>query len=1687
MQKQEEKTTVIHKRAWPQRIVRVFLKTILFLLLFILLIFLLILTPPVQRFLTVRVENYLEKKLETKVDIGRIGFGLSGNVYLNDVYVEDKTKDTLLSGGTIRANVNFMKLFSNEVEVKDIELQNITAKIKRVMPDTVFNFQFIADAFVADQTKNPDTAQTAPLKLSISDITLDNVSLLYRDAITGMDMNGRIGYATTTIDKMDPYTQTFDFPTLIVRNSRFQMKQVKPLLEPKPMSQDIAEAHAPSPMNLSFGVIDVSKVAVQYDNDVSSVYSNINIGKLKADGRLLDVENNRVYLDEFSLANTTATIRLGKSLGAKVVKKQAAQEVAAESTAGWDFRVAKIRFDNNNIHYDDDNQPQLSYGMDYAHLKADDLTLHADNFVFKPDSTALNVLKGSFREKSGFVLSDLQGDLLYGAKQTHLKNLLIKTPGSEIKRYAVLQYASLDELTNNFERAVIDIEVVDSYVQVKDILTFAPQFRNQPAFRNPADVWTMEVVGEGTMDRLQIARLQFDGLQNTQVNAAGTLLGLANPQNAGGNFTIYNLHTTKADMEMLAGNSLAGTGINLPQAVDVSGLISGNTGRLNTRLDINTTDGNLDLQGSFANLTAPASLSYDATIRASRLQLGKILGMQGQVGSLTGKVSANGRGVTPNTINTTFDASIANVGYNRYNYRNIKATGSLRKTVFRINADVADPNADITLSASGDYAAYGPLRIDADIDSVKLHNLNFSDQHLSFRGEINGTANNLNSENLTADMMLTDALLVSGTNRLPIDSLQVIAGHDTEDYIELRSDIASAEIRGEYNILQMGDIIQNNLAPYFSTTTVAAKPVDPYDIRFRAELFLSPALQGFVPDLKEADSVRLQGTLATGEGLDARLSASELVYQTNTVQNLQAVINTNDSGLHVNATMSRLKAGGLDVYATTLNATAMQNNIDFSLNIDDKSDKDKYYLSGLVRQSADGNMTLQLRPDSLLLNYDRWQIDPANSITFGTGILANNFTLSQAGQQLSLQSLGTGADSPLEVRLANFQIGTLTSFLQADSTLVDGVANGTVTFTNLTQQPLFTGNLTVTDLTFQRDTVGNVNAQVSSNGSTYTTNVTITGRGNDVALTGNITPGANDMSMDLDLAIRRFSLNTMRGAMKDFITDASGNLYGNVSISGTTSDPNIDGKINFDNAVITSVAIGGPFRVNNESLIIVNNEGFVVDRFSIRDSANNALTFDGRATTTNFANYNFDINIRGRNFMAINNTKKQNDLFYGKLNISTTLHIGGNEAAPVIDGNLSVNEGTDFTVVIPQQDPAVVSREGVVEFVDFSNPSNNDSLLMAPYDSLNRFSLTGFEVATNISVNKDAVFNIVIDEANGDLVNLQGEATLSAGIDPSGKINLTGNYVIDEGSYQLSYNFIQRRFDIEKGSRLEWFGEPTSAEVDITAIYIANTAPLDLVSDYISAANSTIRNTYLQKLPFQVVLNMEGELMEPEISFDIRLPTDRNYNVSSDIISNVDIRLNQLRQEPSELNKQVFSLLLLGRFVGDNPFESSGEGFSAKSYAMQSVSKLMTEQLNNLAGDLIAGVDLNFDVASSDDYTTGTRRNRTDLNVGLSKQLLSNRLTVSVGSNFALQGPQSTNQQSSNLAGNVALTYQLSRDGRYLLRAYRKNEYFGVVDGYIVETGVRFIITLDYDRFMNLFRRKQSREDNRDRQNELNQ
>ncbi|HLL41787.1 MAG TPA: translocation/assembly module TamB domain-containing protein, partial [Segetibacter sp.] len=731
--------------------------------------------------------------------------------------------------------------------------------------------------------------------------------------------------------------------------------------------------------------------------------------------------------------------------------------------------------------------------------------------------------------------------------------------------------------------------------------------------------------------------------------------------------------------------------------------------------------------------------------------------------------------------------------------------------------------------------------------------------------------------------------------------------------------------------------------------------------------------------------------------------------------------------------------------------------------------------------------SFSLKPDGLMLNYESWTINRNNLIRFGSTIVnVRNFNLNKGNRHVIINSLNSTANSPLEINLKQFDLATLSAFVQTDSLPVEGVLNGNVLIKDILTQPNFTTDLTLNNLSFRKHTIGDVNIKVNNNtANVFATNVTIKGRGNDVNLAGNyyLRP-ADSSSFNFTLNINRLPFKTLEAVSMGTITQASGNLTGKFAINGTVKSHNVEGGINFNQTGFNVPMMGSYFRIDGET-ISLNKQGIRFNTFTIKDSTNNSLIIDGLAGTSNFTNYNLDLTLRARNFRAINVTKRQNPPYYGQLFLNTNMSIKGTETAPVVDGTLRINDSTNLSIVLPQPEPGVVDREGVIEFVDM-DAQGSDTLFkrtLARYDStFNSTALTGFDVSVNLEIQKNATFNIIVDEGNGDFLRVEGGAQLTAGIDPSGKTTMAGTYEIESGAYELSFNFLRRRFDIQKGSKITWTGEPTSADIDITAVYLANTSAMDLVQNLIT---DNTRSLYQQKLPFQVKLIMKGQLLQPELTFDVVLPTENNVRVSNEVLTIVNSRLDQVRTEPSELNKQVFALLLLNRFVSENPFESSGGGggFNAGSFARQSVSKLLTEQLNKLAGSLIAGVDVNFDVNSAEDYTTGQRRDRTNFNMNLSKRLLNDRLKVTVGTNYELEGPQQSKQTTaSNIIGNVTVDYNLTQDGRMLLRGYRKNDYEAIVEGYVIETGLKFIISVDYNKFKDVFRDRRKRRQQREAQ-----
>jgi len=1642
----------------------------------IILVLILIQTSFVQNFARKKIVSYLENKLKTKVEIGKLNIKFPTAISLKNIYLEDQSKDTLLYGGEVSVDINMLGLLRKDIEIKEIALNDIVVKVKR--PDSVFNFQFIIDAFNSGQTSKSQNEDTSSLKINIDRILLDKIRIIYKDSFAGYDMDLALGNFDSKISRFDPSHLLFNIPSITLNGLNGHFYQSEPLNK---NVEDTSKASSASSFNLQLinKEINLSNINVVFKSDPSHLNSSFVIGKVQLHPEKIDLANSLFILKDATLDNSDIAVETNLNVYNKKTQDSVGNSASASSMKII-LRDASIK--NLNLRYDDELAPKAPYGMDYSHLGIQDLSITASNIEYSTDTILASIKKASMKEKSGFVLNNFSSDFYMIPTGVFLYNLLIQTPGSELKNRVYVTYPSIDGIMKNKGELGLYIDLQQSKISMKDALIFMPQLKDQ-AYLSSNSTLYIDAKITGKVSDLNFEKFIVKGLKASDINANGIIKGLPDTKKIYTDLTINKFQTSRQDLlSFIPKNSLPKT-ITLPENLAVSGYIKGGMNNLYTNLTINSTLGNTKINGTLVNITDKNKARYEMVLSTTNLELSTIM-QNPKLGPLTGNFSIKGNGYDPQTANANFTGNISNVTLNHYSYHNLNAEGSIADKNYKVKISLHDPNLDANIEASGLFSGNFPtVKLDGTIDSIKTMPLHFTSQPVFYHGDIKGNFVNINPDSLEGSLLISHSILVNNGKRITLDSIKLIAENAPENQnIALTTDFLSASINGKYKLTQLGTVFQQAMDPYFSLSSKKdSAKAQPYHFTVKGQIINNPVLNTILPQLTQLKPITLTANFASDSGWSMSLKSPHIVYGTSVIDSVNLNTKTKNGSLTFNTSLRRLISGSsFSMYATTLNGTIQNNNIDFILNIKDPESKNKYILSGSLDQPELQKYVFSLKPDNLLLNYTKWTVNKDNKIQyFNNDLNAHNFILTQGAQELSINSAGSGINEPLQIDFKNFKIETLPGFIQSDSLMIAGLLNGNAVVKNIQTHPTFTTNFTVNNLSVYKDTIGNLTAKVNNNISNkYHADVSLQGNGNNVNINGDYLVKTTNSSYDFVINIVSLQMKAVEGFSKGALKNASGNLYGKIALNGSLDKPNIDGKIQFNNTAFNVSMLNNVFKIDNESIAIINNKGILINKFAIHDENNNAIVIDGAINTPDFLNYTFDLKINARNFQAINSTSRDNQLFYGKMVFSTKITVKGTPAHPIIDGDLSINNKTNFTVVLPQNTPGVESREGIVRFVDKS-ATGEDSLFMAPYDSLKRSPLQGYDVSLNIKVDKEAIFNVIVDPGNGDFLRLKGTAQLTAGIDVSGKITLVGSYDIEEGSYDLSFNFLKRKFLIQKGSRIVWTGDPTTAQINITGIYIANTAPYDLVQDQIQSASSNA-NIYKQKLPFEVHLLLQGELLKPQISFDIVLPTDKNYNVSDAVISTVQTKLEQLRQETGEMNKQVFALLLLNRFVGEDPFNNGAGGMNAGTFAMQSVSKLLTEQLNQLAQNLVQGVDINFDLATTQDYTTGNEQDRTDLNVGISKRLLNDRLTVTVGSDFELQGPMQSNQQTSNLAGNISINYKLSKDGKYMLRAYRKNDYTDVIQGYVIETGIGFIISVDYNKFKEIFSSKKQREKKRE-------
>ncbi len=182
----------------PKKLKRFFkiLSRVIIVLLFLLFsLYGLLHVPSIQTWLVKKVTTDLSKKLHTKVSIESVDFTFFYKLQFKKLLIEDRSKDTLLYAGSAMVNVNDWFFTKNNINLKNIQLDDATFKVQRRSKE--WNYQFILDYF-QDTIKDNSKSN---LILDLKKLRVKNLRFISSDYWIGENMNASIEDLDVNIKK----------------------------------------------------------------------------------------------------------------------------------------------------------------------------------------------------------------------------------------------------------------------------------------------------------------------------------------------------------------------------------------------------------------------------------------------------------------------------------------------------------------------------------------------------------------------------------------------------------------------------------------------------------------------------------------------------------------------------------------------------------------------------------------------------------------------------------------------------------------------------------------------------------------------------------------------------------------------------------------------------------------------------------------------------------------------------------------------------------------------------------------------------------------------------------------------------------------------------------------------------------------------------------------------------------------------------------------------------------------------------------------------------------------------------------------------------------------------------------------------------------------------------------------------
>ncbi|WP_339611024.1 translocation/assembly module TamB domain-containing protein, partial [uncultured Planktosalinus sp.] len=1330
----------------------------------------------------------------------------------------------------------------------------------------------------------------------------------------------------------------------------------------------------------------------------------------------------------------------------------------------WIVTLNEIALEENNLHYSvNGEQPQKGTFNPNA-ISLEKFFFVAEDLYLKEETLGIQLNNFRFKEASGLHLKDFIFDGELTEKNLDISKLNFHLNQNVLEGNINLQYASVNQLINNLDASSINTTLDRIELSVDELSRFQPDLKNNEYIQTLSrKKITANLKANGTLAAIEIPNLNLNWGTKTAIYARGTLLKPMDEDSLVLDFPVFNAKTVREDaLAFVDEDSL---GVRVPDNISLKSNFNGTLDDFQIKAVLHTSAGQIDLAGKIQN---KGSINYDTEVEVKKLQLGKIMKNE-QYGELNMSLQSSGEGTNINNLDAELQTTIVSFQLKDYTIENLSLKGDIENGEGNLTSDYRDENLDLNLYSVVELDSVSPkFAVNLDLKGADFQALGLTERNIRgaflLKADFKG-----NTESFRFTAELEDGIAVYENQSYLLGNLNVDAfvNPDTTSF-DITNKMMEVTLRSNAGPVDFTNALQRHFDKYLSddfqvAETINDTVINPVKLKIDAKINQAPIIRDvFLTNLQEMDTIDIQLDFNESKrNLTADIFVPYLIYNSNEVDSLALVLQSDAENFELNFGFRNIIAGPLDIKRTSLKGSIKNQmlNLDFNSYFDEE--KIAHFNADVTRNND--TIRLKINPAEFIINKKEWAIPKDNEILYAENWLAfNNFIIQRNGQKFTLSSSRTEIEKEhIAVIFENFRLSDFLDYLNPEDTLAKGRLDGKLILEDPFGSLGLIANMQINEFNVMDVPMGTLSLEAQERTTAvYDFNLDLNGGEVDLDLTGDFQADETAAKLNLNLALNEVKISAIEGFSDGEVTDAEGSFSGDIKVSGTTAEPKYEGNITFNDARFKIAKLNAVFRLVDESLRI-NNEGLFLDSFQIEDENGNNFLVDGSIGTQTFTNPGFDLQFEANNFRLLNSTRDDNELFYGTAVVDMDATLTGNLNLPKLDAKLNVGEETNVTYIMAESELAIEEREGVVIFVNREDPDN--ILTQTREES---YAVTGFDISALISINENAIFNVIIDEQTGDNFQIGGEGDLNFNINSNGRTTLSGRYTLNKGHFEINlYDLVKRRFEIAEGSTVTWAGDPVDAILDIRAIYRVETSASSLMAPASGSFDSGMNNRFRQQLPFLVYLNIDGELMQPVLTFDLDMPEDEQGAIGGQVYG----RVQQLNQQEEELNKQVFSLLVLNRFFPEGGSDGSQGG--AMSLARNNINQALSERMNKFSDQLLGstGIELDFGLDSYTDYGEEGSQQRTQLDITARKRLFDDRMIVSVGSEVDVEGSNQNPDERSPVIGNVSVEYLLTENGRFRLKGFRRNEFENVIDGQLIVSGIALIFSREFDKFGELF------------------